>query len=127
MPPIAQSHQAIQKRSRSLLVGEIRAQTAAITLNMVSRLVVSIWVEAVIAKFIWSLRLSREITCFVKRGHHIAVGKHSAPTTVDHRRQSLVLVAPQVITRLEEHFLAQEGRACPLLRRCRQNYYISVT
>lgn len=57
MPPITQSHQAMQKRSRSLLAGEISAQTAATTPNMVSKLVVSIWAEAVMARsfFVFSI------------------------------------------------------------------------
>ena len=62
MPPITQSHQAMQKRSRSLLAGEISAQTAAITPNMVSKLVVSIWEEAAMARFISSFQLSEEVT-----------------------------------------------------------------
>lgn len=63
MPPITQSHQAMQKRSRSLLVGEINAQTAATTPNMVSKLVVSIWAEAVIARTISAFQLLEETNC----------------------------------------------------------------
>jgi len=61
MPPISQSHQAMQKRRRSLLVGETSAQTAAITPNMVSKLVVSIWAGAVIARSISSFRVLAQL------------------------------------------------------------------